>query len=134
MIIEHIAVWTTDIERLKTYYINFFGGRANNKYRNEAKQLESYFISFESGARLEIMTRVDINTRPPNNESPYLGMAHIAFGVKDVKKVDDQAAKLRAAGYPILSGPRRTGDGYYEFETTDPDGNLIEVTAAFKGK
>ena len=131
MIIEHIAIWTADIERLKTYYIDFFGGQTNSKYRNEAKQFESYFISFESGARLEIMTRVDINTEVPNSVSPYLGMAHIAFGVKDMKKVNDQAALLRRAGYSILSGPRRTGDGYYEFETTDPDGNLIEVTAVF---
>jgi lactoylglutathione lyase len=134
MIIEHIAIWTDDIERLKTFYLKFFGGQPSSKYRNEVKQFESYFISFESGARLEIMTRVDINSRAPSNQSPYLGLAHIAFGVKDMQKVDRQAEILTAGGYPILSGPRRTGDGYYEFEIADPDGNLIEVTSAFEGK
>jgi lactoylglutathione lyase len=49
-----------------------------------------------------------------------------------MEAVDRLAATFRELGLPILSGPRRTGDGYYEFETLDPDKNRIEVTTLFR--
>ncbi len=133
MIIEHLAIWTQNLEVLKDYYIQYFGAQANDKYTNVQKQFQSYFLSFASGARLELMSRPDI---PANANDPvtaqYLGLIHFAFGVDTMAEVDQKVEELRAAGFPILSGPRKTGDGYYEFETLDPDNNRIEVSTLYR--
>jgi len=127
--LEHVAIWTNQLEVLKEFYVRYFSGVSNEKYINPLKGFESYFITFESGARLELMHRSDI---PPNlndtKDKQHLGIIHLAFGVDSIKEVDEKAEELRSAGFPILSGPRKTGDGYYEFETLDPDGNRLEVT------
>lgn len=134
MTLEHAAIWTNELERLKAYYINYFGAVANKKYTNPVKQFESYFLTFESGARLEIMSKPGI----PENKNDtivmqHTGIIHLAFGVNAMQQVDEKAKELSAAGFTILSGPRKTGDGYYEFETLDPDNNRLEVTSLFTG-
>ena len=133
MIIEHLAIWTQNLEALKDYYVQYFGAQPNDKYTNVQKQFQSYFLSFASGARLELMSRPDI---PANANDPvtaqYLGLIHFAFGVDTMAEVDQKVEELRAAGFPILSGPRKTGDGYYEFETLDPDKNRIEVSTLYR--
>ena len=133
MIIEHLAIWTQNLEALKDYYVQYFGAQPNDKYTNLQKQFQSYFLSFASGARLELMSRPDI---PANANDPvsaqYLGLIHFAFGVDTMAEVDQKVEELRAAGFPILSGPRKTGDGYYEFETLDPDNNRIEVSTLYR--
>ena len=130
MTLEHVAIWTDNLEQLKDFYSLYFGGVPNQKYTNHQKQFESYFLTFESGARLEIMRKPGIpeNANDPIN-AQHQGIIHLAFGVSTMQEVDEKAEQLRAAGFPILSGPRRTGDGYYEFETLDPDNNRLEVTA-----
>ena len=127
MKLEHVAIWTNQLEVLKAYYEEFFGGTSNSKYLNPKRNFSSYFISFESGARLELMSLPDLRVNENDPLSPYQGIIHLAFYVDSVEAVDAMAERLRAAGYPILNGPRRTGDGYYEFETFDPDQNRIEV-------
>ena len=132
MILEHVAIWTDKLEELKDYYVKYYEGTANNKYINEKKQFQSYFITFNSGARLELMTMPDI----PDNANDRIiaqhkGIIHLAFGVNTMQEVDEKAKQLHANGFKILSGPRKTGDGYYEFETLDPDSNRIEVTARY---
>jgi lactoylglutathione lyase len=130
MKLEHVAVWVKDLEKIKDYYIKFFDATANDKYVNKEKEFQSYFLSFTSGARLEIMTRPDVpgNLNDTINKQ-HRGIIHLAFGVDSVDEVDHKFAQLKAAGFPILSGPRVTGDGYYEFETIDPENNRLEVTA-----
>ncbi|MBL7848455.1 MAG: VOC family protein [Cyclobacteriaceae bacterium] len=129
MTLEHVAIWTNDLEKLKAYYVRYFGGTPNAKYRNETKQFESYFLTFASGARLELMSMPGIPANANDTVTrQHLGIIHLAFGVNSRAEVDAKAAELRDAGYPILSGPRVTGDGYYEFETLDPDNNRLEVT------
>jgi lactoylglutathione lyase len=132
MILEHVAIWTAQLEKMKAYYETYFGGKANVLYTNEIKGFQSYFLSFESGARLELMSKATI---PPNQNdtitTQHLGIIHLAFGVDSMKEVNEKAEQLKAAGFPILSGPRKTGDGYYEFETLDPDNNRLEVTAVY---
>ena len=132
MTLEHVAIWTTELETLKDYYVRYFDGVPNEKYVNPKKGFESYFLSFESGARLELMSMpgVPVN-RNDTVESQHLGIIHLAFGVSSPSLVDKKAEHLREAGYTILSGPRVTGDGYYEFETLDPDNNRLEVTALY---
>ena len=127
MTIEHIAIWTNDLEKLKDYYVKFFNGKSNQKYRNSKTVFESYFVSFDSGCRLELMTNPDIQGKN-NNQTNQIGIAHFAFEVESKNEVDLKAKELEIAGFPIVKGPRITGDGYYEFETVDIDGNKIEVT------
>jgi lactoylglutathione lyase len=132
MTLDHIAIWTKNLEVLRDFYSKFFNGTSNERYFNEKKQFASYFISFESGARLEIMTRPDIPASLDESETTqHLGIIHMAFGVATMREVDEKATELVAAGFRILSGPRRTGDGGYEFETLDPDGNRLEVTTLY---
>jgi lactoylglutathione lyase len=134
MKLEHVAIWTEDLERLKNYYVKYFGGKSNDKYFNPVKNFESYFLTFESGARLEIMKKPDI---PSNLNDTIIkqhqGIIHLAFGVETMAEVEGKLKELQQNGYQILSGPRKTGDGYYEFETLDPDNNRLEVTTLFVG-
>jgi lactoylglutathione lyase len=132
MILEHVAIWTNNLEGLKHYYMTYFGAVANDKYRNETNNFESYFLSFASGARLEIMSHRDI----PGNlndtiTKQHTGIIHIAFGVSTMNEVDAKAKELQNDRYKILRGPRKTGDGYYEFETLDPDNNRLEVSTKY---
>ena len=132
MILEHVAIWTDQLELLKDYYAKYFGGVPNAKYRNEKNQFESYFLTFESGARLELMSMPNIPDNKNDREiTQHKGIIHLAFGVDTMKEVDDKAKQLQADGYKILRGPRVTGDNYYEFETLDPDNNRLEVTARY---
>lgn len=133
MHLEHVAIWTADLERLKAYYQQYFGGVPNDKYVNPQKEFQSYFLTFNSGARLEIMHRPNIPAKSNDTiGKQHQGIIHLAFGVATMAEVEGKALELRDAGYPILSGPRKTGDGYYEFETLDPDGNRIEVTTLYE--
>lgn len=129
MKLDHIAIWTKDIERLKDFYVKFFNGRSNEKYTNANNGFESYFITFESGARLELMSMPGIaeNKNDAINKQ-HTGIIHLAFGVNYLVEVDEKAKELEASGIKLISRPRVTGDGYYEFETCDPDHNRIEVT------
>lgn len=127
MKIEHIAIWSRDIEKLKSFYVDYFGGTAGDKYINSQKQFESYFITFESGARLELMQMTAIPNNLNSVEEQYIGIIHIAFSLGCKEKVDGLTEDLRNAGYDVMSKPRYTGDGYYESCVLDPDGNRIEI-------
>ena len=124
--LEHVGVWVANLDRVAAFYANYFGATVGDLYRNERKGFESRFLTFGGGARLEVMTRRDV-TRAQSEEQ--LGLAHVALCVGDDASVDALAARLRADGVPVDSGPRRTGDGYYECVVRDPEGNRVEVTA-----
>ena len=118
---------------MKNYYIKYFHAQPNDKYTNYGTNFQSYFLTFQSGARLEIMTMPGI----PQNlndtiEKQHQGIIHLAFGVNTVEEVDAKAREMKNDGYLILRGPRKTGDGYYEFETVDPDNNRLEVTTKYQ--
>jgi len=128
MHIEHVALWTDDLERLKAFYETYFGARAGEKYVNPRKQFESYFLTFASGARLELMRKPDLIERREQSDTPLAGYTHLAFSVGSKQQVDDLIAQLQVAGCLVVDGPRYTGDGYYESSVLDPDGNRIEIT------
>ncbi len=128
MKIEHIAIWTRDIERLKMFYEKYFNATSNAKYINVGKQFESYFLSFPSGARLELMYSPKVEKLHNGINIQRVGYVHLAFSVGSKEQVDDLTSQLQNDGYQIVDGPRYTGDGYYETSMLDPDGNLIEVT------
>ena len=128
MHIEHVAIWTHDLERLRQFYETYFGGTANTKYVNPRKQFESYFLTFADGSRLELMQRPDVPLSKNDVEQQFTGYIHLAVSTGSREAVDALTDRLRADGYRILDGPRTTGDGYYESTTLDPDGNRIEIT------
>ncbi|KXI21916.1 VOC family protein [Photobacterium sanguinicancri] len=129
MKIEHIALWSKNIEALKHFYVHYFNATHNDMYVNTTKGFSSYFLTFDSGARLEIM---QMDTIPANANDPYqqhTGLIHIAFSLGSEKQVDDLTKRLQQDGYKVLDGPRRTGDGYYESTVLDPENNRLEITA-----
>jgi lactoylglutathione lyase len=132
MVIDHIAIWTNQLERLRDYYVKYFNGRANEKYLNKENHFESYFVAFDSGARLELMKMPGIPGKLNDSiGKQFQGIIHLSFGMENMDMVNLKLNELTRDGYKILRGPRKTGDGYYEFETLDPDNNRIEVSAIF---
>jgi len=129
MRIEHIAMWTTNLGRCKHFYTSYFGATAGPHYVNAAKGFESCFLSFDDGARLEVMTTTSLSLvqSPPGAER--LGLTHLAISVGSERDVDELTKRLQSDGITIIDGPRRTGDGYYESVVIDPDGNRIEICA-----
>ena len=129
MQIEHLALWTSDLERAREFYGRHFGASAGAAYHNPRTGFRSYFLTFAGGARLELMQRPDVTARPDAaSGAETLGLAHFALSLGSEQAVDRETERLRAAGVPILSAPRRTGDGYYESVVLDADGNRIELT------
>jgi len=124
--IDHIAIWTHDLERLCTFYQTYFHAQVGSKYFNPSKQFESYFLTFDNDTRLELMRLPDLVS--PSGEPPLIGYAHIALGLGSKEAVDALTARLEQDGYPKQDGPRATGDGYYESAFLDPDGNYLELT------
>lgn len=126
MRIEHAAIYVNDIEAEKKFFTRYFGASAGEMYHNKNTGFSSYFLSFDGGARLELMTAPELQ----DMDKPGLrtGFAHLAFSVGSCKEVDALTERLRADGYDVVSGPRVTGDGYYESCILDAEGNRIEMT------
>jgi lactoylglutathione lyase len=125
MKMNHVAIYVADLEKMKSFYETYFLATANTMYHNPKSGLRTYFLAFEDGSRLEIMNRPDVIER--NKEKAEMGLIHLAFGVGSETEVDKLTATLKKDGYEVLSGPRRTGDGYYESCVLDPEGNQIEI-------
>lgn len=125
IVIEHAAIFAADLEKEKDFFVKYFGARPNKIY-TESNGFSSYFLTFDGGARLEIMSCPEIEKRTP--EDKQTGISHIALSVGDKEKVDSLAKEISADGYRIFLPPRTTGDGYYECCLSDPEGNRIEVT------
>lgn len=126
MKIEHLAMYVNDLDLTKEFFIKYFNATANKKYHNDKTNFCSYFLSFDDGARLEIMNRPDMPD--PDKELLRTGYIHIAFSVGSRERVDELTKQLRADGYEVISGPRVTGDGYYESCIIGIEGNQIEIT------
>lgn len=146
MYINHIAVYVHDLEAAKAFFVRYFGGTPNRMYHNPRTGLRTYFLTFDDGARLEIMQRPDIvpdtttdiapdtttDTRPadivPDTTILCHGYTHLAFSVGSKQSVDALTRRLADSGYEVLSGPRTTGDGYYESVIRAFENLLLEIT------
>lgn len=126
MKIEHIALYVNDLEAAKDFFVRYFDAVPNAGYNNPRTDFRSYFLTFADGARLELMNKPGMadQTKP----AARAGYAHIAFSVGSQEKVDALTARLKADGFEVLSGPRTTGDGYYESCVLAVEGNQIEIT------
>lgn len=127
MKIEHVAIWVKDLEGIRTFYERYFEAIAGERYHNPKKNFTSYFLSFTSGSRLELMQQPDIISKF-EKENEFLGLTHLAISVGSKDKVNDLTAQIKKDGYTIIGEPRTTGDGYYESVVLDPEGNRIEIT------
>ncbi|SER30257.1 lactoylglutathione lyase [Butyrivibrio fibrisolvens] len=126
MKIEHIAMYVKDIEAAKEFFVKYLGGTSNDGYHNNTTDFQSYFISFDDGARIELMTRPELaDLEKPLNRTGYI---HIAFSVGSKEAVDTLTDRLKEDGFEVVSGPRTTGDGYYESCIAIIEGNQIEIT------
>lgn len=126
MKIEHIALYVNDLEKARDFFVTYFDAVSNEGYHNPHIDFRSYFLSFEDGSRLEIMTKPDLT-----DSGDFLnrfGYAHVAFSVGSKENVDSLTERLKQDGYPVISGPRTTGDGYYESCILGIEGNIIEIT------
>lgn len=128
MKLEHVAIWVDELEQMKDWYCQAFDLSAGEKYQNHTKGFSSYFLSFASGARIELMNKSDIHASllPRGMVS---GFAHIAISVGSKEKVVEMTEEFRRNGISIIGEPRTTGDGYFESVIEDPEGNWIEITS-----
>ena len=126
MRIEHAAMYVKDLEKAREFFCRYLGAVPDEGYYNPRTGFSSYFLSFDGGARLEIMTGPDTE----DMAKPYgrTGFAHLAFSIGSEAEVDSLTERLRKDGYEVISGPRITGDGYYESCILDMEGNQIELT------
>lgn len=126
MKIEHIAMYVNNLEGARDFFKKYFNGSSNDGYHNPVTDFRSYFICFDGGARLEIMNKPEMaEMEKPLNRTGYI---HIAFSVGSRDEVNALTARLAEDGYQVVSGPRTTGDGYYESSIVVFEGNQIEIT------
>lgn len=126
MKIDHTALYVNDLEAARAFFARYFGATSGALYYNPRTGLRSYFLSFDDGARLELMSRPDTEDAPKSLFRT--GYAHLALSAGGKEEVDRLTKRLRTDGFRIISGPRTTGDGYYESCIIGPEGNLIEIT------
>lgn len=126
MTIDHVAMYVKDLEKARDFFVNYLDGKSNDGYHNKTTDFRSYFITFDGGARLELMTRPEL--AESSKELLQTGYIHIAFRVGSRERVDMLTERFWKDGFEVISGPRTTGDGYYESCIVGIEGNQIEIT------
>ena len=126
MKIEHIAMYVQDLEKARVFFVKYFAAKSNAMYHNPNTDFKSYFLSFDDGARLEIMQKPGVEAQTENQMRT--GFIHVAISVGSKEQVDKLTETLKQDGYTVTSGPRTTGDGYYESCVVAVEENLIEIT------
>ncbi len=126
MRIEHIAMYVNELEAARDFFIKYFNASSNAGYHNQTTGFRSYFLTFDDGARLEIMNKPGMSDG--EKAINRTGYSHLAFSVGSREAVDDLTDRLKKDGFQVTSGPRTTGDGYYESCIVGLEDNLIEIT------
>ena len=129
MKIEHIAIWTYNLEGLRNFYVHYFDASSSVGYHNHSKEFSSYFLTFDGDCRLELMEMPSIPKSKNDPVKQHSGIIHFAIQVGSISRVKEITEELRKDGFKIISEPRITGDGYYESSILDPDGNRIVIVA-----
>ncbi len=129
MRIEHIAIWTRDLEGMRNFYTHYFDAISGSGYYNHSKEFRSYFLTFGGDCRIELMEMPTVSGNKNDYRKHYTGIAHFAFKVGSRDKVDQITDILKNDGFEIISQGRMTGDGYYESSVYDPEKNRIEILA-----
>lgn len=124
--IEHVAMYVNDLEGARKFFETYFNAESNDLYHNKTTDFKSYFLTFDQGSRLEIMTKPGMQDE--EKTLARTGLIHIAFQTGSKEKVDELTNRLKEDGHEVVSGPRTTGDGYYESCVVALEGNQIEIT------
>ena len=127
MKIDHVAIWTTNLEGLRNFYIHYFDASSSEIYYNHSKEFRSYFLTFDGMCKLEIMEMPNIPKSKNNTLKQFTGIIHFAINTGSKAEVDKVTSQLKKDGFKVVSEPRTTGDGYYESVVLDPDGNRVEI-------
>jgi lactoylglutathione lyase len=127
MKIDHVAIWTYNLERMRNFYIRYFDASCNEIYYNHSKEFRSYFLTFDDDCKLEIMEMPNIPKSKDDVLKQFTGIIHFAINAGSKSGVDRITDQLKTDGYKVISEPRTTGDGYYESVVLDPDGNRVEI-------
>ena len=126
MYIHNVGIFVKDLEGAKAFFESYFGAKLFKTYNEPESNYYSYIMDLDGQAKLELMNKPDMyDMEKPLNRT---GFIHIAFSVGSKEKVDELTENLKAAGYDVVSGPRTTGDGYYESCIVGIEGNQIEIT------
>ena len=129
MRIEHIAIWTYNLEGLRNFYVHYFDASSSEVYHNHSREYRSYFLSFDGECRLEIMEMPNIPKTKNDPIRQFSGIIHFSIQTGSISRVKEITETLRKDGFKVVSEPRITGDGYYESVILDPDGNRVEIMA-----
>ncbi|WP_319270709.1 VOC family protein [uncultured Draconibacterium sp.] len=129
MKVEHLAIWTYNLEGMRSFYMHYFDASSGEVYHNHSREYRSYFLSFDGDCRIELMEMPGVPKSKDNPLKQFTGLIHFALKVGTRDKVNELTETLRKDGYKIISEPRSTGDGYYESVFLDPDGNRVEIMA-----
>lgn len=126
MKIDHIAMYVNNLEKTRNFFVSYFDAKSNELYHNKNTDFKSYFLTFKDGSRLEIMNKP--NMKDDEKNLTRTGFIHLAFSVGSKEKVDELTQQLETDGFKVISGPRTTGDRYYESCIIGIEGNQIEIT------
>ena len=129
MRIDHIAIWTYNLEGLKHFYVHYFDASSSEIYHNHSKEFRSYFLKFDGDCRLEIMEMPNIPKSKNDSLKQFTGIVHFAIHARSKNEVDQITERLRNDGFKVIGEPRITGNGNYESIILDPDGNRVEIIA-----
>jgi len=129
MRIEHVAIWTYNLEGLRNFYMHYFDASSSDTYHNHSREYRSYFLNFEGECRLELMEMPNIPKSKNDPIKQFSGLIHFSIQVGSISRVKELTELLRKDGFKVISEPRVTGDGYYESVILDPDGNRVEIMA-----
>lgn len=127
MKVEHLAIWTYNLDGMRSFYMHYFDASSSEVYYNHSREYRSYFLSFDGDCRIELMEMPGIPKSKNNPLKQFTGIIHLAFKLGSKDKVNELSATLREDGYKIISAPRTTGNGNYESVFLDPDGNRVEI-------
>ncbi len=129
MKVEHLAIWTYNLEGMRSFYMHYFDASSGEVYHNHSREYRSYFLTFDGDCRIELMEMPGIPISKDNPLKQFTGLIHFALKLGSKNKVNELTETLRKDGYKIISEPRTTGDGFYESVFLDPDGNRVEIMA-----
>ena len=127
MRLAHTALWTRDLDAAVAFWSKYFDATAGEPYHSKRRAgFISRFLTLRGeGAQIELMTGPWVKRADADERT---GWDHIAISVGDAGKVDALAAQCAQDGC-LVSGPRMTGDGFYEAVIAMPDGTRIEITS-----
>lgn len=63
MKIEHVALYVNNLENARDFFVKYLDAKSNEGYHNPNTNFSSYFLSFDEGARIEIMNKPELYCR-----------------------------------------------------------------------